>query len=907
MGKPAPPGYIAGLGRGATGFTTRSDIGPAREASLASLAKDQDNRDNAGDDEQRFNDDPDNETGLFNSLPYEADDEEADRIYAAVDEAMNMRRAKQRAAKEKELKAKLAIERPKITEQFADAKRELSKLSAGDWEGIPEVTNLSRRKTKKDLGRERFVPVPDSVLAGAKAQVETTSTVQSADGTRTEMSGIRTDFVEMGAARDRVLGVKLDQVSADSTSGQTTVDPKGYLTDLNSMIPKSEADIGDIKKTRMLLTSLTKTNPGHAPAWIAAARFEEMTGNLVQARALIAQGCEFCPKREDVWLEAARLNTLDNAKVILANAVRHVPDSVKVWLHASRLESDVIAQKRVLRRALEFIPNSVTIWRAAIALEENQSDAVILVRRAVECVPLSVDMWLTLAKLETHENARKVLNKARKTIPTSHEIWIAAAMLEEAQSQEGEEEKARKTVDMIVSRAIDKLQEAGTSLSREKWLDEAVACEKQEAVMTCEAIVKNTIGLGLEPEDRKSVWIQDAENCLANGHVSTARAIYANAVTALPTKRSLWEGAAFLELKHGTPASVLALLERAVAAVPHAESLWLMSAKTKWQQLNDLPGARHTLSRAFQANPSSSAIWLAAVKLEQETGDHVKAQQFLTHARAKAGGEPKVWLKSAVLERILGNLDRSIELARMALDRFPTFWKLWLVWAQVEEQMGNIAGARDVYANANKRVPACVHVWTSAAALEERAGVPFRARAVLDRARLMNPKNAELWCATVSMEHRAGNAAMARSQLARALQDCPTSGKLWALAIVLESRPQRRARSLDALKACGESDPHVVLAVARVFWAERKMDKARGWLARATQADPDCGDAWAYWLRFEMENGSEASREEVMNKFLGADPRHGDMWPRAVKDIANVGKLKEEVLRLVAAEVPTSV
>jgi hypothetical protein len=27
-----PPGYVPGLGRGATGFTTRSDIGPAREA-----------------------------------------------------------------------------------------------------------------------------------------------------------------------------------------------------------------------------------------------------------------------------------------------------------------------------------------------------------------------------------------------------------------------------------------------------------------------------------------------------------------------------------------------------------------------------------------------------------------------------------------------------------------------------------------------------------------------------------------------------------------------------------------------------------------------------------------------------------------------------------------------------------
>ena len=27
---PPPPNYVPGLGRGATGFTTRSDIGPAR-------------------------------------------------------------------------------------------------------------------------------------------------------------------------------------------------------------------------------------------------------------------------------------------------------------------------------------------------------------------------------------------------------------------------------------------------------------------------------------------------------------------------------------------------------------------------------------------------------------------------------------------------------------------------------------------------------------------------------------------------------------------------------------------------------------------------------------------------------------------------------------------------------------
>ena len=33
LGQKAPSGYVAGLGRGATGFTTRSDIGPARDLS----------------------------------------------------------------------------------------------------------------------------------------------------------------------------------------------------------------------------------------------------------------------------------------------------------------------------------------------------------------------------------------------------------------------------------------------------------------------------------------------------------------------------------------------------------------------------------------------------------------------------------------------------------------------------------------------------------------------------------------------------------------------------------------------------------------------------------------------------------------------------------------------------------
>jgi pre-mRNA-processing factor 6 len=41
-------------------------------------------------------------------------------------------------------------------------------------------------------------------------------------------------------------------------------------------------------------------------------------------------------------------------------------------------------------------------------------------------------MWLALAKLETYENAKKVLNKALKALPQEHAIWINAAKLEES-------------------------------------------------------------------------------------------------------------------------------------------------------------------------------------------------------------------------------------------------------------------------------------------------------------------------------------------------------------------------------------------------------------------------------------------------------------------------------------------
>ncbi len=59
--------------------------------------------------------------------------------------------------------AKHRAERPKIQAQFADLKRGLTAVTDAEWEGIPEVGNLTRKKRKTE---GRTYVVPDSILVG---------------------------------------------------------------------------------------------------------------------------------------------------------------------------------------------------------------------------------------------------------------------------------------------------------------------------------------------------------------------------------------------------------------------------------------------------------------------------------------------------------------------------------------------------------------------------------------------------------------------------------------------------------------------------------------------------------------------------------------------------------------------
>ncbi|KAF9519699.1 hypothetical protein BS47DRAFT_1375004 [Hydnum rufescens UP504] len=875
----APASYVAGLGRGASGFTTRSDIGPAREGPSAEvIAEAQAKRGEEVEPDPESYQDPDNEMGLFAGTVYEADDEEADKIYDSVDAKMDERRKARREAREAAERERYLAERPKLQTQFADLKRGLSVVTDAEWENLPECASCRSRSGEM----VNSLDARQQELGGFE--------------TPADNSGALTNLVEIGQARDNLLSLKLDQISDSVAGSSSTIDPKGYLTDLNSVHIKTEAEIGDIKRARMLFDSLVKSNPKHAPGWIAAACVEEHAGRMVAARKIIKMGCEKCPTNEDIWLEAARLHNNDDAKVILANAVLHVAQSVKIWLTAANLEHELKAKKRVLRKALEHIPNSVTLWKQTISLETSPTDARILLARAVEVLPHSIELWLALARLETPENARKVLNKARKAVPTSHEIWIAAARLVE-QGAMTDDENAPKTqetrekelgiVDMTIQKGVEDLRKHQVVLNRDQWLSEAEKCEADGAVRTSEAIVKATVAMDVEEEDRESTWVGDMESALSRNKIATARAILAYALRVFPDKRGLWRRAADLEKVHGTRESLEAILTEAVKNCPQSEALWLMSAKEKWMA-EDIEGARSVLEAAFDANPESEQIWLAAFKFEGQNGKWAVARQLLERARSVANTE-RIWMKSAVFERQQGNLQAALQTVDAALAKFPQFAKLHMIKGQVLTDLRDISGARAAYAVGVKTCPKVPTLWILASRLEEVDNKAIKARALLEKARLINPKDDILWSEAVGVEERNTGMQQAKTVMARGLQECPSSGLLW----------RARNRLGDALKKSSD-DPLVVCTVGRLFWTEGKVEKARVWFQRSVARNGDIGDCWAWWYKFEVEQGTKEHQTIVADSCNAAEPRHGPVWQSVRKAMPNMSKSTVDILELVA-------
>jgi pre-mRNA-processing factor 6 len=145
---------------------------------------------------------------------------------------------------------------------------------------------------------------------------------------------------------------------------------------------------------------------------------------------------------------------------------------------------------------------------------------------------------------------------------------------------------------------------------------------------------------------------------------------------------------------------------------------------------------------------------------------------------------------------------------------------------------------------------------------------------------------------------RHGNKKEADLLMAKALQESPNSGILWAASIEMVPRPQRKSKSMDALEKC-DCDPHVIAAVAKLFWHDRKVDKARTCLNSAVTLAPDIDDFWALYYKFKLQHGSEENQKDVLKGCNAAEPKHGEKWQAISKAVENSHQPTEAILKKV--------
>ena len=257
------------------------------------------------------------------------------------------------------------------------------------------------------------------------------------------------------------------------------------------------------------------------------------------------------------------MNPPEDARAALARAVASLPESTEIWIAAAKLEDEPERKHRPLGPAQSpgarpQLGQAVEGGRGPLRRLRREGVAR---ARATECCPQHVDLWLALARLETHANARVVLNRARETLPQEPQVWIAAAKLEEANGGDVA------LVDKIIQRALKSLVANGVAIDREHWLREAENAERETppATKTCGAIVRAVVGLGVEDEDRENTWRADASESAGRGCGVVAREVYAALTAAFPGEADAWLLAARHEKTHFKDASAMdEVLRRAV-------------------------------------------------------------------------------------------------------------------------------------------------------------------------------------------------------------------------------------------------------------------------------------------------------------------------------------------------------
>ena len=541
-------------------------------------------------------------------------------------------------------------------------------------------------------------------------------------------------------------------------------------------------------------------------------------------------------------------------------------------------------------------------------------------------------MWLALARLETYDKAKQILNKARKAIPHEISIWIHAAKLEEAQNPD----TCDKQVDELIERSVRALVKYDVEVPTQKWVEEALNCNIGGSSKVCSAILKTAIKEDFASANRdelnensfanlnkekKSFWLEIAENANLKGCLHMTREIYKILLMHFKNDVDIWIKLIDLEKKYGTVEEQVEILKKSVESCSENELFWLMYSNYKFKN-ESIEAAKDVLNEALKLHPNKPEIILGFVKYLKIENKFDEAQKMLKCARENfESSNNKIWIASIQLERQLGNLEKAFEICDFAMKKFPDCPKFFMIGGQIKESLSDKHSASKIYEKGIEYNKKTCHLYICWAKLfYSNAGI---ARSIFEKALKVLPNDDRIWFEFVKFEnanftnlekklqekklsnvdeiYEEDDIELAKLKnntnmiLNKGLKECPNSGLLWSIAIEVE-KGNKHARASDALKKC-ENSIYVKTAVGKLYAQEKHIDKARLWFESAIKSNPDYGDAWVYYFKLEKQLGDDRKSVEIMKKCAESSPKYGEFWVQISKDIKNWRMKPEEILR----------
>ncbi|AMD20985.1 HEL296Cp [Eremothecium sinecaudum] len=853
-----PPGYIAGVGRGATGFATRSDLG------VTNSRKPNRTRDGSSD------------FLAAEATKDAAEDEiEAENIYSMVEERLA---SKKKAATGSKQEASQSA----VGDQFVDLKRHLATLTDNDWLNIPEAGDSTRKNKRQRLEAQqqrKTYAAPDSLLSGR---------------------GV--NLMKLTEERERLLGHQLD-TEFDQTLNKQQREVDDYLQQLNSepisVTPSMDVDAQDLPKMRAILASYRKTDPTKPYSWIASARLEERARRFQVAKAIIDEGCQQCPKEEDVWLENIRLNQSDLAycKDLVAQAVQFNVRSERLWLKAVELEQEQFNKARVVRKALQQVPKSETFWKMAVQLESNRNAALRVLEKATDLVPTSISLWTALIKLQDLAHKRETLDKARKAVSDNEALWIITAEIEE---ESGTADKAQLV--KLLREGIELLRKGDKCLTLEEWM---VHCKNIEAERSYPLTISALLEVVLAEQSADSADLLATIDGLGDDAFYTKKEAIAYLLSKEPSRLSIWTAFINLGRKTGKMKEIYDACDRLLFEqniIKERPVLLLIYVKEIWKRLNDVHGANKVLERGLKILPSYLDFWLAKIKLQIAMSKNQEAERTFILAINTLGIDSttnleRLWYKYASFLRFLGKNKQAVEILNDAIAKYPACEKLRLQLSQVYVEMSLLSEAREVLTIASKEFPSRPKFWVQLAKLDEQQfQKTTSARSDLDLGLLKNPGSWEIYVARAQMEVRVGNKNHAILVVQEGLRKCPENPNLWCLNIQLvEKKSLRKTMFQQALKSTNNNGL-VLTEIGKSFYKEGQIEKALRWFQHATETHPKSGDAWAWYYKLLKQTDKDTAEVEALVE--EHEPKYGDLWISVSKDVKTQYKSPSDILKL---------